>query len=127
MANKQDFERIDRLSVQIQRAFAPILETYLLTQSMPMVSITDTKVTKDLSLATIYISTLDSTQAGACIKCLNKGKAKLRYQLTQSLNLRVSPALRFLFDKTLHYGNKLTQLINDAVADDEKRQDSTIS
>jgi ribosome-binding factor A len=80
-------------------------------------------VVRDLSHAKVYFTVLDSSQAKATEAALNKAAAFLRRRLAESMNLRTVPRLAFVYDKSIETGNRLSSLIDQAVAKDGKHGD----
>ena len=72
------------------------------------VSVTKVKVTTDLSLATIWYTIMgDENEIQATKKALEEAKGYLRTELAQRLDLRKTPELRFKYDESLEYGNRI--------------------
>ena len=79
-------------------------------------------VTRDLSFAKVYISLLESDdeKIAAIIKVLNHASGFIRSVLSQKLTARKVPQLSFVYDSSIRYGNRLSQLIDEAVAADDE-------
>ena len=89
------------------------------------VSVSDVRVSKDLSYAEIYVSSLDvknAEQKQELLEVLNSA-AGFRSELAKRHKMRTTPKPRFHYDELLESGPRLEKLINDAVADDTMRQD----
>lgn len=69
-----------------------------------MLSVTEVSVAPDLSSAKVSISLLDDD--ATFIEKLNADTKRIRYAVTQKVNLRRSPELKFYLDTTdSHYEN----------------------
>ena len=69
-----------------------------------MLSVTEVSVAPDLSSAKVSISLLDDD--ATFIEKLNADAKRIRYAVTQKVNLRRSPELKFFLDTTdSHYEN----------------------
>jgi ribosome-binding factor A len=69
-----------------------------------MLSVTEVSVAPDLSSAKVSISLLDDD--ATFIEKLNSDAKRIRYAVTQKVNLRRSPELKFFLDTTdSHYEN----------------------
>ncbi len=121
----REFKRTDRLGDAIQRILAQLIQFEVRDPRIGMVNINDVVVTRDLSLAKVYVtfvgkdSEQDSEQAA---EALNKAAGFLRSQLARELDIRTTPRLQFFYDKTSVRGQQLSQLIDKAVREDRAGQ-----
>ena len=46
------------------------------------------------------------------MKSLDKAKSYIRGQLSKRVEIRHTPELRFIFDKSIEYGNNIEKIIN---------------
>ena len=53
---------------------------------------------------------------------LNKNARELQYLLAKRVNLRRTPKLRFVYDESIIYGDRMVRLIDDVVKKDEARK-----
>ena len=81
------------------------------------VSITRAEVAPDLKYATVYFSCIgDSSEAAEGLK---KCTGMLRHHLAVTLNLRITPELRFVKDGSIEHGAKIARLLEE-VKEDKK-------
>lgn len=118
-----DFSRTDRIAEQIKRELAQLIRTHVKDPRVGMVAILDVKVTKDLSQAKVFFDMLDAESHSDCEKGLNNAAGFLRRELGRTIQLRATPALRFIYDDTELKANQLSHLIDQAVASDRKADD----
>lgn len=89
------------------------------------VSITRAEVAPDLKFATVYFSCMgDSKEA---VEGLKKCTGMLRHHLATTLNLRITPDLRFVKDGSIEHGAKIARFLEQIKAEDEKRAASAES
>jgi ribosome-binding factor A len=75
------------------------------------ISITRADVAPDLKYATVYFSCIgDSEEAGEGLK---KCTGMLRHHLAVTLNLRITPELRFVKDGSIEHGAKIARLLEE--------------
>ncbi|MCW9025070.1 MAG: 30S ribosome-binding factor RbfA [Gammaproteobacteria bacterium] len=118
----KDFSRTRRVAEQIQRELAMLIQQEIKDPRLGMVTVSGVDVTKDLSVAKVYVSVLDeSHDVKQTLEVLNRAAGFLRHALGQSLVMRAVPHLHFHFDDSISRGNELSSLINDAVAADKKK------
>ena len=94
------------------------------------VSVNDVKVSKDLSCAEIYVSSLQAEDAQAqaeLIGVLNGAAGFFRTELAKRHTMRTTPKPRFHYDELVERGPKLEKLIGRAVSEDQQRADQSIS
>ena len=94
------------------------------------VSVNDVKVSKDLSYAEIYVSSLQAEDAQAqaeLIGVLNGAAGFFRTELAKRHTMRTTPKPRFHYDELVERGPKLEKLIGRAVSEDQQRADQSIS
>jgi ribosome-binding factor A len=91
------------------------------------VIVNDVKVSKDLSYADIYVSSLKSNDAEAqaeLVAVLNHAAGFFRTELAKRHTMRTTPKPRFHYDELVERGPRLEQLIGQAVTQDQQRADA---
>jgi len=114
----RDFKRSDRVAAHLRRTLATAIHQNLPDEDTSFITISDVEVTRDLSVATVYINTLDPSQEKLAIQTLSLNAKQLRKVMAQQINTRKVPELRFKYDASLEYGRKLEDLIEKARATD---------
>ncbi len=118
--------RMDRTGEDIMRELTAILRTVKdprVTGSM--ISIVRVEVTRDLSYATVYISSMSGIDAAKeAVKGLKSAAGYMRRELGAALKLRHTPELRFVADDSIEYSSNIAAMINkiskpEATADDQ--------
>lgn len=104
----------DKMNGIIQRAVTEILALEVKDPKIGFCTITAVDVTKDLSIAKIYVTFLGK---GYNIKegmeALNRSKGFIRSSLAKKLTVRKVPEIYFLQDTSLDYGNKIDAIIKE--------------
>ena len=116
MANKA-FPRSKRVAQQIQRALSELIRRDVRDPRLGMVTLTEVRMSPDLSYAQIYYSVLGADKNKAQ-EILNAAAEMLRGPLGRALKLRHAPELRFIADELIESGARLSALINKAVSED---------
>lgn len=114
------FPRSRRVAQQIQRALSDLIRREIRDPRLGMVTLTEVRVSSDLSYATIYYSVLNAKPEEAH-EVLLAAADILRGPLGRALQLRHAPELRFVPDELIESGARLSALINKAVHDDVTR------
>ncbi|MBU3070573.1 30S ribosome-binding factor RbfA [Aestuariicella sp. G3-2] len=126
----REFKRTDRLGDAVQRILAQLIQVEVRDPRIGMVNINDVVVSRDLSFARVYVTFVGKDTEEACLEAaeaLNKASGFLRSQLAKELDIRTTPRLQFIYDKTSVQGQHLSQLIDKAVRQDQstKGQDDS--
>jgi ribosome-binding factor A len=78
------------------------------------VNVCDVEVTKDLSIATVFISLIgDDDGKRAAIKALRKASGHIRSQVAQRIHLRYAPEFRVEYDQTAERAARVLSLIDE--------------
>lgn len=105
--------RIDRIEKMIERELALILMEEAKNELLKFVSVTKVTITNDLSLATIWYTVLGNEgEVEATSKQLVNATGFLKSELAHRLDLRKTPDLRFKYDESLAYGNKISAILD---------------
>lgn len=102
-------ERIGNLLV---REISDILANEVYDEDIKFVTITAVKVDTDLSLAQVYCTVFDISKKDKCLHDLNAAKGFIKTELAKrKLEIRKIPDLRFIYDESIAYGNKIESII----------------
>lgn len=116
----REFSRTRRVGEQIQRELAQLIQQEIKDPRLGMVTVSAVDVSRDLAVAKVYVTVLDDACLDTTLGILNKATGFLRHSLGKRMKLRAVPELRFINDKTLAEGTRLTELIERAVARDRR-------
>lgn len=118
--------RMDRVSEDIMRELTAILRTVKdprVTGSL--LSIVRVDVSRDLSYATVYVSSMNGMDAAKeAVKGLKSAAGYMRRELGHALQLRYTPELRFIADDSIEYSAGIAATIN-RIKKEEKTNDET--
>jgi ribosome-binding factor A len=104
--------RLKRIQDQIQRVLTQILEHQVNDPRVQGVFVTDVTVDRELDYANIYISSLEGkSQAEEILEGLSNASGFIRYSLSQEIELRVMPKLRFFWDETPEKADRIESLL----------------
>ena len=84
------------------------------------VSITRAEVAPDLKFASVYFSCMGDFKEAE--EGLKKCTGMLRHHLAVTLNLRITPDLRFVKDGSIEHGARIAKALEQIKSDDAKRQ-----
>ena len=85
------------------------------------ISITRADVAPDLRFATVYFSCIGDSEEAA--EGLKKCTGMLRHHLATTLNLRITPDLRFVKDGSIEHGAKIAKFLEEIKASEKPKAD----
>lgn len=103
--------KIDRINSIFIKEISYILANEIKDNDIKFVTITDCKVTNDLSFAKIYFTVLDSSKIKETSLALKNASGFIRKQLSERVDIRHTPELTFVFDESIDYGKKIEDKI----------------
>lgn len=99
-----------RIASQISREISAILNEEAKNEILKMVSITDVTVDSDLTFAKVYFMTRLDEYETVEIE-LNEAAGFIRRELAHRLDLRSTPELKFVYDKSVDYGRNIDKIV----------------
>ena len=105
--------RQNRIARLLQKELSLIFQAQTRAMHGVMVSVTNCKISPDLSVCTAYLSIFPSDKGQEIIANVNKNASQIRYELgTRVRNqLRIIPELRFHIDDSLDYIERIDELL----------------
>lgn len=104
--------KVKRLEGIIRKNVTDIIQFSVKDPSVGFVTITDVRISNDHSYATVYCSFLGKEErAEAGLKALNRSKGYIRSELSQRLDIRRTPELRFEIDTAMENGRHIDEII----------------
>ena len=108
----------------IREELAQIIRAEMHDPRVGLVSVTDARVSRDLSYAEVYVTSFEADDAEkreALLAVLNKASGFLRSSIAKRHSMRTTPKLRFHHDDLLESGPRMDELIERAVTADRDR------
>lgn len=115
--------RAQRVADFLRKELASLILLELRDPRVGMVSITDVELSKDLAHAKIFVTVLgcDSVdEAKESLQVLNQAAGFLRTEISRQSTMRSIPSIRFIFDDSVQRGHKMSLLIDQALASDQR-------
>ena len=103
--------KIDTIASNIIKEISYILAYEVKDSDIKFVTVTDCKLSSDLSYAKIYVTVLDDNKKEITMKALNDAKGFIRKGLADRIDIRHTPELEFVFDESIEYGKKIEDII----------------
>jgi ribosome-binding factor A len=122
----REFSRQQRLGAEMSRLLNELLLTEIKDPRLDGVRITDVELTRDLSIAKVYFSTLGPNDDPLpAAEAFERAGGFLRSRVGRVLRVRKVPELRFLHDDSARRGLELTRLIDEVAPKDGGENDSS--
>jgi ribosome-binding factor A len=118
----REVPRAKRVAEQVQRTLAELLLREVRDPRLKPVTITHVRVSPDLTHVWVHYTLLSGDAHDPLQReILDEAARYLRGPLGRTLRLRLAPELHFQPDEELERGNRLDDLITQAVKEDRKR------
>ncbi len=114
-----DFKRADRVAGLIKEEISAIIQRDVQDPRVMLSTITEVKLSDDLKCARIYF-VCDSEKKQNATEGLNRSKGFIKKKLAERLTLRYMPDIKFFYDSSLDYSNKIEKILKKITPDDDK-------
>ncbi len=119
----REFSRNQRMAEQIRRDLSEIIRDELKDPRMGFLSLTEVRLTKDLSQALVFASILEQDKQQETMDTLHRAAGFLRSSLAERMRARTVPVIKFIHDDSLQKGAEMEALIQKALATDARHDD----
>jgi ribosome-binding factor A len=103
--------KVERAASDIQRELGNILLLEAKDKDFKNVTITAVEVSNDFSYAKVFFTTTDDREH--VVRDLNNAAGFFRSLLAERLVIRHTPELKFVFDESIEYGQKIEKIIEE--------------
>ena len=104
--------RIKRLNHIFMEEISVILMEEVRDENLKFVTITDCDITNDLSYAKVYFTVLDKEKRKEVLDSLNNASSFIRGKLSERIEIRHTPELKFLYDESIEYGERMEKILD---------------
>ena len=107
----------NRINGEVMRALSVIIREGVKDPRIdPMLSITKVEVTPDLQFCKVHVSTLGADDSlDRSIEGLRNAEGYIRRELAHMVNLRKTPELQFVADRSIEYAIEMSKKIDDLI------------
>ncbi|AAW84982.1 30s ribosome binding factor [Aliivibrio fischeri ES114] len=119
----KEFSRTQRVSQQLQKELAVMLQREVRDSRIGMVTISDVEVSRDLAYAKVFVTffCVGEQTPESSLAALKEHEPSLRMMLGKRIRLRLTPEIRFTYDNTLVEGMRMSNLVTDVVNTDKRK------
>ena len=116
----RSFNRSERVSGQVQKVLARLLQNGVKDPRLSLTTITGVTLSRDLRIAKVYFVTHgEGGEQEAVLEGFKKAKGFIKRELARELGLRYMPDLRFFYDPSFDYGDRINRVLQSIQTDDE--------
>jgi ribosome-binding factor A len=105
------YKRSERINDLLREEIALIIMRRIKDPRIGFVTVTSVEVTVDLKLARVYVSVLKKEELASTLEILNAAKGFIRSELSKSVKMKFIPALEFMHDTSIEYGERIDSLL----------------
>jgi len=118
----KEFSRSRRVEENLKRLLSDLVRREVKDPRVGAVTITAVEVSRDLTHARVFFTPFAGQgDPDAALQALRHAAGFLRHELRHELRLRVVPELDFRIDESIERGARVSALISEALAEDERR------
>lgn len=105
--------RQNKISRLIQKELSEIFQMQTRQMTGVIVSVSNCRVSPDLSICRVYLSVFPSEKAAEIVENINTNQKQVRFDLGQRVRhqLRIIPELKFFVDDSLDYVEHIDELL----------------
>jgi len=109
----KSFNRVDRVAVQLRKEVGLLVHAAVRDHELPSVSVSDVEVSRELDIATVYVTTLLADEGKVAVAALKEMAREFRRELSRTLSIRRVPELRFRYDDSMDKGERIESLLRE--------------
>lgn len=102
-----------RISSEMVKVISNILMEEARDEILKGVTITACEVTNDLSYAKVYFTSLSNIDHKTLEKELEEASSFIRLNVSEKMDLRNTPKLKFIYDDSISYGEKIEKKLKE--------------
>ena len=105
--------KLAKIASDMVRVISEILFEEARDEILKTITITDARVSKDLSYAKVYFTSLSDLPKERLEKEVNEASSFIRTELALRLDLRHTPELEFVYDTSIEYAKRIENIIKE--------------
>ena len=107
------FHRTDRVNAELRREVGALVHAAVRDHALPQASVVDVEVSRELDVATVWVTALQPAQSAEVVKALKELAKEFRHELAHTMRMRRVPELRFKYDDSVDKGERIEQLLRE--------------
>lgn len=110
--------KLKRIEAELNRTISDILLQESTDDLMKSITITGSEIAPDLSFAKVYFTSLSEIDHKQLEKEMDEAKDFVRKFVAERMDLRQTPKLKFVYDESIEYGNRIEKIITEMKKED---------
>ncbi len=107
-------ERVERIEEEVKKIVSKAIDRDLKDPRLTgLISVTKVDVSRDLKYCKIYVSMLGVADQKEAMDALKSSAGFVRREIGANIRMHSTPEVKFEFDDSIEYGNKIQKMIND--------------
>ena len=107
-------ERVERIEEEVKKVVSKVIDRDLKDPRLNgIISVTKVDVSRDLKYCKIYVSMLGVADQKEAMDALKSSAGFVRREIGANIRMHSTPEVKFEFDDSIEYGNKIQKIIND--------------
>ena len=102
-----------KVGSEMCKVISEILSLESRDELLKTVTITACDVANDLSFAKVYFTSISNLSNEQMEREMNEAAGFIRKELTDKIDIRIIPKLKFVYDESIEYGNKIESILNE--------------
>lgn len=102
---------IKRIERDIEKYIPIIIQRETTDELLKTITITDCQLTHDLSFCKVYFTAISELDRKTLEKEVNEASPFIRSKLAKMMEIRNTPLLKFEYDESIEYGEKIEKII----------------
>lgn len=107
-----------RIASELTRVISEILLEEARDEILKTISITGAEVAPDLSLAKVYFTSMSEMDHKQLEKEMEEASPFIRGHVAEKMDLRNTPKLKFVYDESIAYGEKIEKILKEIKEED---------
>jgi ribosome-binding factor A len=104
--------RQKRVADRIRLELSDLLLRDVRDPRLSMITITDVTIDRELAFAEVYVNAMGEETKSEVMQALDHAKGYFRSEIGARIRLRRTPELRFHWDPSLEYGERISKLLD---------------
>ncbi len=105
--------KMKRIASEMIRVISEILQEEARDALMKTITITGCDVAPDLSSAKVYFTSLSEKTHSELEHEMEEASSFIRLQVAEKMDLRNTPKLKFIYDESIAYGDKIERILKE--------------
>ena len=102
-----------KVGSEMVKVISEIIANESRDELLKTVTITACDVSNDLSFAKVYFTSISNLTKEQIEKEMNEASGFIRTELASKIDIRIIPKLKFVYDESIEYGNRIESILQE--------------